>query len=100
MSFQSREKKRRAHAAISSAQSNRNAQTEMRWFLTVATRDCCCACCGSVIRRDRDVVFRFRPKECRCVSCADRDEISYRPSIRWEKKTIRGRESEASAARM
>jgi hypothetical protein len=31
------------------------------------------------------MVFRKVPQEALCVACADRAEIRYRPSARWEK---------------
>jgi hypothetical protein len=84
MSYESRRKKRAYKRAA--VKSRRSEKTAARWFLTIAKRPGKCACCGHEFRRGAEIVFRFEPRDLRCLRCADRDpEIRYRASLRWEK---------------
>ena len=91
MSFQSRQKKRRSAAAKSRAQQNRTPETNTRWFLTLATRKCCCNECGGVLPEKHEIVYRHTPRTVLCEFCADRQGIKARPSMRWEQAHKRGR---------
>jgi hypothetical protein len=84
--FEQREKKRRARAARAAAQSRARASgsSSSRWWLTIVTSTTCCARCTGVLRPGREMVYRHRPLEARCLSCAE--GLSFRPSTRWEAK--------------
>jgi hypothetical protein len=85
MAFKQREKKRRKKAAMLAAQkSARSSGKSQGWWLTLVSRDTCCARCGSILRKGREMVYRAEPREARCKLCADR--LSYRPSVRWERE--------------
>jgi hypothetical protein len=87
MGFKARERKRRKRAATNAAQSAARASGSSagKWWLTIATRDCCCARCRGIHRIGREIVFRYRPKEVLCVLCAEADPtIKPKPSLRWE----------------
>ena len=80
MSYRSREKKRKAKAAIA----NSHGKAE-RWYLTPVRQHCCCNRCGVSLRAGKhDMVFRYEPKEVLCQGCASTERISYRPSKRWD----------------
>ena len=67
-----------------------------KWWLTPVSLDTCCARCGGMLRRGMDMVYRARPREALCESCASRDpEVrrSSRPSVRWEREQSRRRET-------
>lgn len=85
MSFRSRQKKRKAKAAIAK---NKRAYADVirgRWYLTVAKRTTCCARCGGVLREGRELVYRAEPREALCKLCAEShpEAKSARPSCRW-----------------
>ncbi len=92
MGFKQRERVRKRRAASDAAQVEARASGSAagRWWLTVAVRDGCCARCAGVIRAGRECVYRHRPGELLCVSCAQNDpNVRWRPSLRWERE--RGR---------
>ncbi len=85
MSFKSREKKRRARLAQASSQREQRSKYAGRHYLTIVLRAACCNKCGGSLREDAECVYRHTPKQILCVTCADLERISYRPSLRWEK---------------
>ncbi len=86
MSFQSRQKKRRYKRVEAKNRAARRApETARRWFLTLAKKPGRFACCGRRFERGAEVVYRHEPREVRCLRCADRERVPYRPSIRWER---------------
>jgi hypothetical protein len=88
MGFKSRERKRRKRAATNAAQAAARASGSSagKWWLTVATRDGCCARCSGVFRIGREIVYRHRPMVSLCCACAENDPtIKPRPSLRWER---------------
>jgi hypothetical protein len=93
VSFQSREKRRKYKRAVAKTKRVRWDETARRWFLTLARKDCRCACCGQQLERKAEVVYRHEPREVRCVRCAGQleDSKAYRPSIRWERARARER---------
>jgi hypothetical protein len=87
MGFKARERKRRKRAGTKAAQAaaRSSGSSASKWWLTIATRDGCCASCGGVFRVGREIVYRHRPMEARCCACAEDDPtIKPRPSLRWE----------------
>lgn len=91
MSYKSREKKRRAKAAITKCRSENIDTIKGRHYLTIVTRPCCCNHGGESLREGDECVFRFEPKEIFCLNCATVLGIKYRPSQRWEKHRDRRR---------
>jgi hypothetical protein len=93
MSYRSRERKRRQRIAQGRAQADarRSGSSAERYWLTVTRQTTCCARCGYVLRPGREVVYRHRPLEVLCVPCADREQVPYRPSLRWERDRAGGR---------
>jgi hypothetical protein len=74
-------------AAIARAQqrARRSGSASEHWWLTVVRKTTCCARCARILREGRDeMVFRKLPLEALCVLCADREQMRYRPSARWE----------------
>lgn len=86
MSFKSREKKRRARIA----QSKSRRLHADRHYLTIVSRAACCNRCGGSLREGAECIYRHTPREILCVFCADKLEIRYRPSMRWERRTSDG----------
>jgi len=89
MSYKSREKKRnykKAEAAIGNVRSKHGETMKSRHYLTIVTRNCCCNACGKPLRRGAESVYRYEPREILCVTCAEREQIRHRPSIRWERR--------------
>jgi hypothetical protein len=94
MGYKTRERKRKRAAIASAARARRRDQRQARssgssaskWWLTIASSKCCCANtdCGTIIGEGREVVYRHTPRATVCVPCANRDKLSYRPSVRWE----------------
>ena len=64
---------------------NARAGAGCRYWLTIVSRTTCCAHCGGMLRKGREMVFRKQPQDAVCVACATREGISYRPSDRWER---------------
>ena len=91
MSYNSREKKRRAKAAISKCRSEHIETIKGRHYLTLVSRPCSCNRCGNSLRKGRDCVYRNEPKEIFCHDCAILLGIKYRLSRRWEKHRDRRR---------
>jgi hypothetical protein len=89
LSFKSREKRRRHklanQLATAGARKNRTGETASRWFLTLARKPGKFACCGDHFDRGAEIIYRHEPREVRCLRCADRERVPYRPSIRWER---------------
>lgn len=82
MSYQARQRKRKAKAKKRSIAKN----ASRNWYLTVVGRDSSCGRCGGRLKRDREMVYRHEPRSMLCVTCAEADgNIHYRPSQRWEK---------------
>ena len=86
MSYESRKKKRKYKRAQAKSRRNRTAETAGRWFLHLAKKPGRFECCGGQFERGGEIVFRYEPREIRCVRCAERleDSKGYRPSLRWE----------------
>ena len=95
MSYESREKKRRAKLAIRKSRSENREKTAGRYFRTIVSRHCSCNDCGRALREDRECVFRYSPKEILCVTCSDVRGLQPRPSERWEKWRERQRRKAA-----
>jgi hypothetical protein len=91
VSYQSREKGRRARIAQASSRREQQAKYADRHYLTIVSRAACCNRCGGSLRDGAECVFRYTPKQILCVSCADEEQIHYRPSMRWERQQPRGR---------
>lgn len=89
MGFKQREKKRTKKAAIAAAQlrARSSGSSASKWWLTLVTRDTCCARCAGILRSGREMVYRRSPREALCVSCAGDDpSIRFRPSAAWEER--------------
>lgn len=90
MSFRSRESNRKKKAAMSAAQSKAKATgSTSRWWLTIVTRDTCCARCAGMLRVGRPMVYRASPREALCPACAETAEVKFRPSVAWEQRRTR-----------
>ena len=85
MSFKSREKKRARRAAIHTTKQRDSEKIAGRHYQTIVSHPACCNECGGSLRPGAECVYRNRPMEILCVPCADRRELKYRPSLRWEK---------------
>jgi hypothetical protein len=99
VSFQSREKKRRYKQAVKKAKQKYADETAGRWYLTFASREADCDCCGTRLKRRDEIVYRRNPRTIRCVRCAERleDSKGYRISQRWQR--ARWREWERTRGR-
>lgn len=96
MSYKSRQKKRIINA---SKHANREVMAR-RWYLTICTRDTCCARCAGVLRIGGEMVYRHTPRESLCVLCSELDSaIKPRPSTSWESASRRARGSSRSGTR-
>jgi RNase P subunit RPR2 len=82
MSYKSRERKRRAKAAMGSAVAKQREAYADRHYLTIVKRPACCNTCGRSLRNGSECVFRTRPMEILCKGCADERRIPYRTSRR------------------
>jgi hypothetical protein len=82
MSWKSREKKRRAKAAIA----NSRRRHPDRWYLTIVSRTCSCNQCGCRLPEGGELVYRNRPKWVLCLECANRQGVRYRLALRWERR--------------
>jgi hypothetical protein len=85
VSYQSRAKKRKYKRVERRAR--RAPETAKRWFLTLAKKPGRFGCCGDRFERGAEIVYRHKPREVRCVRCAERleDSRGFRPSMRWER---------------
>jgi hypothetical protein len=98
MSYKQRERKRRKKAAMAKEQSRararpaRSGSSPSAWWLTVVTRDTCCAKCAGILRTEGEMVYRATPREALCKLCAEDLGICARPSTRWELSRRRVRE--------
>ena len=45
-----------------------------------------CNECGGSLRDGAECVYRHTPRQILCVTCADLARITYRPSMRWERR--------------
>jgi hypothetical protein len=100
MSYRSRESKRKKKAAMSAAQSKAKATgSTSRWWLTLTTRDTCCARCALVLRIGTAMVYRSQPREALCPACAETAEVRFRPSVAWEQRRTRPAVDAARARR-
>jgi hypothetical protein len=98
MGYRQRERKRRMKRVAAGAaqrQSRENASAAARHWLTVVTERCCCNECAGILAVGRECVYRHTPREILCIRCAQRQSISYRPSLRWEKES-RARRKQAA----
>ncbi|MGH2963833.1 MAG: hypothetical protein ACRDMH_00410 [Solirubrobacterales bacterium] len=84
MSFKSREKKRRRKIGIETARGQHREKIAGRHYLTIVSRAACCNDCGGSLRPGRECVYRFKPREILCTTCAASRKIRYRLSRRWE----------------
>jgi hypothetical protein len=85
MGYQHRERKRRARLAQSGSRRQQRSKYADRHYLTIVSRPACCNRCGGSLREGAECVYRYTPREIVCVTCADLERISYRPSLRWER---------------
>jgi hypothetical protein len=86
MSFESRERRRRARIAVAQAKRTHGEVMRARYYLTLAKRACRCSACGGRLAPGVDIVYRRDGPVVLCVFCADRDPlVEYRPSARWER---------------
>lgn len=101
MGFKQRERKRLKKAAMESNTRTirRRPKESTNWWLTVVREHTCCARCSGQLRAGREMVYRHTPRESLCLSCAEKFNVKFRPSLRWErdaakklakKKTNRG----------
>lgn len=95
MGFNSREKKRKARAAI---EANRR-QHPTRWYITPVKRPCSCNRCGGSIRAGSDLVYRRAPREVVCVVCAQLHRLAPRPSLAYERKYVAPKMAESRRTR-
>jgi hypothetical protein len=86
VSYKSREKKRRAKAAMNDAVAKQRKVYADRHYLTPVKRNCCCNRCGTSLRVGHECVYRHTPREILCLDCANRERVRYRPSMRWERR--------------
>jgi hypothetical protein len=86
MGYQHRERKRRGRLAQTSSRREQRSRYADRHYLTIASRAACCNRCGGSLRDGAECVYRHTPKQILCVTCADVERISYRPSMRWERR--------------
>lgn len=89
MGFKARERKRKKRAATNAAQAAARASGSSagKWWLTIATRDGCCARCAGIQRVGHEIVYRHCPREVLCLLCAESDlTVKPRPSLRWERE--------------
>jgi hypothetical protein len=86
MSFKSREKKRRTRIAQSGSRRGQRSRYADRHYLTIVSRAACCNRCGDRLRDGAECVYRHTPKQLLCLNCANREQIRYRPSMRWERQ--------------
>jgi hypothetical protein len=94
MGFKARERKRKKRAATTAAQRTARASGSSagKWWLTIATRNGCCARCSGVFRVRHEIVYRHRPMASLCCACAQNDPaIKPRPSLRWERARRKAR---------
>lgn len=93
MAFKQREKKRKAKAKMESSRraARVSGSAASKWWLTVVTRDTCCARCAGVLRIGRPLVYRAVPREALCQECAEGAGIRARPSVAWERARMKGR---------
>lgn len=71
MSYKTREKKRRRKIAIANARAQHGETMAGRHYLTIVSRSACCNGCGGSLRKGRECVYRYRPREILCKNCAD-----------------------------
>jgi hypothetical protein len=91
LSYKSREKKRRARIAQSKRRHEQRGRYAERHYLTIVSRPASCNRCGGSLRNGAECVYRHTPRQILCVLCADSEKISYRPSMRWERRRSRRR---------
>jgi hypothetical protein len=89
MSFKSREKKRQARIAQANGQREQRSKYADRHYLTIVSRSACCNKCGGSLREGAECVYQHTARTILCVVCADLERISYRPSMRWERRNRR-----------
>ncbi len=86
MSFRSREKKRKAKAAIKISRHVHRDTMAGRHYLTIVSRTCSCNECGARLKEGGECVYRNRPREIICKRCADKRGLVPRISTRWERE--------------
>ena len=86
-------RRRRRRAAGKQAAAQRGAQRKAKrtgsssdkWWLTLVKYDTCCARCGHLLRKGREMIYRHQPLEALCQECADKDPaVDWLPSVQWE----------------
>lgn len=93
MGYRQRERKRKKAGAVAAAQreARRTGSSARKWWLTLVSKNTCCARCGGALREDRPMIYRREPGESLCLPCAERDPaVKPRPSARWEQARRRG----------
>lgn len=93
MGYKQRERRRKRRAAVAGAQreARSSGSSAEKWWLTVVSKATCCARCGGMLRKGREMVYRHTPREALCLGCAEDAEIKWRPSARWEQARRHGR---------
>jgi hypothetical protein len=93
MSFEQRERKRKAKAAIQAAKTtaHKSGSASAGWYLTYAASPCTCnnPRCQRHFRRStkarpQEIVFRKVPETIFCVDCANVQGIKWKTSRAWE----------------
>ena len=89
MSWRARERRRKKRLALRRDKSTarKSGSSKRAWYLTLASSKTCCAriSCRRILGVGSEIVYRHEPMEILCVPCADREQVPYRPSVRWER---------------
>ena len=95
MGFKARERRRKKRAGERSRQTaaRNSGSSADKWWLTPVRSKCCCNACAGILAVGRECVYRHAPREILCVRCAERRDIYYRPSLRWERERMSARRS-------
>jgi hypothetical protein len=86
LSYRSRERKRRAKAAIAKTKRESSSVISVRYYRTIVKHACRCSACGGRLRIGGEMVYRHNGPVTLCIGCADKDPlVNYRLSLRWER---------------
>lgn len=103
MSYQQRERKRRAkvkaHLMVQGAKRTHSDETAVRYYLIYARKDCRCAAGGCVIPRGQEMVYRRVEPVLLCVLCADKDPAGRLPAVCCLESSQTGQKSGTGAGR-
>jgi RNase P subunit RPR2 len=90
LSYKQRERKRRSLIIEKSKlESRKTDSASEKYWLTFVSRKTCCSSCGVTLQKGKEMVFRFKPLDSLCVSCAVTQKIPYRTSALWEKNRVK-----------